>query len=120
MTKTQQKRKDRLMPDGIPKYVRVYDNSGKTVDRYTVVYSRTGRSGSNRAKPLGRWNRHIFCSMSENPYHPQGVCSHDDSDSPIDYPSYGHLGKKIKFKDLPESCQRLVLEDYLSIWKVGI
>jgi hypothetical protein len=30
-----------LMPNGVPKYVRVYDNGGKSFDRYTVVF--TGR-----------------------------------------------------------------------------
>lgn len=34
-------RKDQLLPGGVPKYIRCYDNGGKTCDRYTVVF--TGR-----------------------------------------------------------------------------
>lgn len=30
--------------------------------------------------------------------------------------TYSHLGKKIKFADLPEDCQKLVMKDYLYLW----
>ena len=35
MNKTQ--RKENLLPQGTPRYVRCYDNGGETADRYTVV-----------------------------------------------------------------------------------
>ena len=116
MTKTQQTRKNRLMPNGTPRYIHVYDNNGKTIDRYTIVYTRTGKTGSNRAKPLNGWHQNVCMSIS--PFHPQGVCMHGESKIQIDYPSYSHLGKKIKFENLPEDCQKVVLNDYKEIWKI--
>lgn len=56
--------------------------------------------------------------MSSQPFHPQGFGQHGESDSPIDRPTYGHLGKKIKFDDLPEDCQKLVLSDYVYLWNI--
>ena len=116
MTKTQQARKERLMPNGIPRYIHVYDNGGRTADRYTIVYTRTGRSGSNRAKKQNGWHQNV--SMSASPFHPLGVCMHGESETQIDYPSYSHLGKKIAFQNLPEDCQKVVLNDYQEIWNI--
>ena len=105
-------RKNSLMPDGIPRYIRCYDNGGETFDRYTVVY--TGRylhktNGSS-------W----YVGMSNNPFSPQGFGQHGETNNrqPVDKPSYKHLGKKIKFVDLPEDCQRLVIDDYTDLWNI--
>jgi hypothetical protein len=43
--------------------VRVFDNAGATVDRYTVLISRTEKGAKV-------WDLY---TMSENPKHPQGV-----------------------------------------------
>lgn len=93
-------------PDGTPKYVRVYDNGGETVDRYTVVYSQM-RDG---------WQRYTL--MSGAPFYPQGVCQHGEIESwrAIDRPRYGHLGRKIRYEDLPADCQRAVMQDYRAYW----
>lgn len=110
MSKKQKERKERLMPGGIPRYIRCYDNGGETADRYTVVYT-----GNYTHKTLGE---HFFTCMSDNPWHPQGVGMHDSSPTLIDRPRYSHLGKKISFGDLPENCQKLVLADYNDIWEI--
>ena len=92
---------------GLPKYLRIYDNDGRSVDRYTVVYTQV-KSGEQ-----------FFLAMSEHPFHPQrGVCLHDSVPAykPIDRPRYGHLGKKIKFIDLNENCQKAVMQDYIEFW----
>jgi len=107
MTLKAQYRQKTLLPNGIPKWVRCYDNQGETIDRYTVVYTGnySGRNG--------------FCqyvSMNCSPFHPQGFGQHGESDHVIDKPRYSHLGKRIKFVDLPEDCQKLVMQDYLEIW----
>ncbi len=109
-----QERINRLMPNGIPRYIRCYDNGGAdkengTIDRYTVVY--TGHY--KKSFP------HVFdyVAMSGCPFHPQGFGQHGESNyTPIDYPSYKHLGKKIRFEDLPEDCQKLVIQDYKTNW----
>lgn len=77
------------------KNVRIYDNGGKSFDRYTAVYMhRPERTGCYECRGMSRW-----------PTHPQG------------YGMYGsampgrHLGKRIRFEELPEDCQKLVLSD---------
>jgi hypothetical protein len=94
------------LPNGEPRYVRCYDNGGETADRYTVVF--TGR----RAKA----NYYPYLGMSAYPFHPQGIGQHGEGKYFVDWPTYGHLGKKIKFSELPEDCQKLVRSDYKAIW----
>lgn len=119
-TKSAEDRSERLLPGGIPKYVRVYDNGGKTFDRYTCVF--TGKSAEGAC--LG---------MSEHPAHPQGFGQHGQAENSggrfraIDVnkagwaPAVGrsnHLGKRIRFEDLPEDCRKLVMSDYADIYRV--
>lgn len=113
MNQNLQRRLDRFLPNGIPRYVRVYDNrnmpDGGSIDRFTVVFTGNypGREGLCR-----------YLAMSGAPFHPQGFCQHGESDRPIDYPTYGHLGRKINFQDLPGDCQEAVLYDYLDYWEL--
>lgn len=96
-------------PNGIPKKVRIYDNGGKTFDRYTVVFT------GNYA---GRDGICSYLGMSERPFHPQGFCQHGEHRQVIDRPRYGHLGKRIKFESLPEDCRKAVMQDYAAIWQL--
>lgn len=105
--KQQEERKKKLLPDGKPRYVRCYDNGGETLDRYTVVF--TGRYTHKTA------NEHWYLGMSPNPF--VGVGTHGSSETQIDYPTYGHLGKKIKFEDLSEKAQECVMQTYLYLWE---
>lgn len=108
-----------LLPGGVPKYVRVYDNGGGTFDRYTVVYT-----GRYTGRPAGGCE---YIGMSENPCHPQGFGQHGEAREIIDSvgcrpPGIGrsnHLGKRIRFTDLPEPCQRVVMTDYVVIWNLN-
>jgi len=128
MNKKTARRIQALLPNGLPRYVRCYDNGGKTFDRYTVVFSGNYRSIPNRrcrAKngPLDFQN----VGMSEHPFHPQGFGQHGESERQIDVnkdgfaPAIGrsnHLGKRIMFVELPADCQKLVLRDYREIWNL--
>jgi hypothetical protein len=101
-------RKERFMPNGIPRWIRIYDNGGKTFDRYTVVF--TGRyKGRDGCDYLG---------MSDNPMHPQGFGQHGWSQNIIDRPPHALLGKRIRWEDLPPICQKAVLNDYKDIWSI--
>ena len=77
------------------KTIRIYDNGGKTLDRYTAVYM---------GWPEGR-GLYAARGMSEHPCHPQGFgqfCSAMPG---------RHLGKRITFAELPTDCQRLIQSD---------
>lgn len=103
------KRMTALMPNGIPRYVRCYDNGGETADRYTVVFC--GRYTHKTGRAF--W----YVGMNAAPFHPQGIGQHGESNyMPIDKPKYSHLGKKIKFIDLPEDCKTCVINTYTYLW----
>lgn len=97
-----------LMPNGIPRYIRCYDDGGEeTLDRYTVVFT-----GRYRHKTGGGF---VYLAMSEN----LGICQHGSHSKLIDKPTYSHLGKKIKFRELPEPCRKAVLDDYIDLWDIN-
>lgn len=113
-----QERAERLMPNGIPHYIRCYDNGGESFDRYTVLFTGNYRRYKTWELEKTRPRYYAYVAMSTNPFHPQGFGQHMDSDHLIDRPKYSHLGKKIKFEDLPEDCQKLVLQDYRDTWNI--
>lgn len=84
------------LEEGNMKIKAIYDNGGKTVDRYTVVIV----DSMKRVKiPCG--DKEFPClSLSVNPDSPQGV-SHWSSGI-----EGRHLGKKINLKNLPENVQK--------------
>jgi len=68
--------------------MKIYDNGGKTIDRYTVI--------------LEDWHFGKSCQalgLSSNPDSPQGFSQFSDV-----YQG-NHLGKEIGFLDLPENVQ---------------
>ncbi len=142
LTNRQRERRDRLAPNGVPRWVRCYDNGGidsgqcSVEDRYTVVF--TGRYHSRYG---GKPHRYAYRGMSANPTHPQGVGTWGDHDQIIDTipnngpggelrrgsyvwpPAIGrkcHLGYRIKFTDLPEACQKLIKSDYAELWDIQL
>ena len=128
MTKTQRKRLEALMPNGIPKFIRAYDNGGETADRYTVVFNGRYRyRGLNRREHEKAGPIQVL-NMSEAPTHPQGVGQHVEwqrfHDAPEGWaPAIGRksthapsLGRRIRFEDLPEECRRTVIRDYIELW----
>jgi hypothetical protein len=72
-----------------------WDDGGKTLDRYTVVFLDQPSNSRN----------YSALAMSSNPFHAQGFGQHTWS-------MIGpHLGKKIKFEQLPYNCQICVKRD---------
>jgi hypothetical protein len=99
---------ERLIPNGIPRYVRVYDDGSRSYDRFTVVYTGKNARGS-------------YLGMSERPTHPQGFGQHGETRHPwerVDRPTSSHLGKRIAWESLPEECQRVALATYRDIWGI--
>lgn len=96
-------RSERPVPS-CPVTVRCYDNGGETFDRYTVVFH-----GNQVRKRFGVF---MYVGMSADPFHPGGFGQHGESrDNFVDYPRYGHLGKRVPFASLPEPCRRLIIQD---------
>lgn len=84
-----------------PKEIKsVWDNDGKTADRYTVVFKTLAPAGFITGIIGGRES----LSLSENPTHPQGV-----SLMGIAIPGE-HLGKRIQFYALPLHVIRHVID----------
>ena len=90
---------------GDPRYIVIYDNGGETADRFTVIFTREVNAGYYQG-----------VGMSAAPFHPQGFCQHFEYNYRIDKPSYKHLGKRIGFTDLPSSCQKAVMQDYVYLY----
>ena len=73
------------------KRVIVYDNNGKTADRYSIFLD-----GSVYA-------------MSNHPFHPQGFCQYAGEASELAPPGK-HLGKKISVKKLPDDVKAAICD----------
>lgn len=103
------RRREKFLPNGWPRWVRCYDNGGKTIDRYCAIF--TGRYGHLTG------NETWLLFMSNSPFSPQGIGTHG-SLSYNQRPDWQHkpFGKAIGFLDLPKDCQYCVLRDYVYLW----
>ena len=79
------------------KIMAVYDNQGKSLDRYTVVLHEFADAE----------NHYTCLAMSSNPTHPQGIGLHSSCKMGK------HMGKRIKFYQLPSECQIVVKSMYI-------
>jgi len=77
--------------------IRIYDNGGKTFDRYTAIFM-------DRNYPC-TLNTYECLGMSENPFYPQGFCQHSAA-----MPGQ-HLGKRIELSELPADCQKAIQQE---------
>jgi len=87
----------------------VYDNGGKSIDRYTVVYAPYPLPYADGIRPVGTPVFPYVC-MSGAPFHPQGVCQHGEGvgrrpTGGWANPDTGHV---IAFEELPPDCQEAV------------
>lgn len=76
--------------------LRIYDNGGKTADRYTVLFMDQKERSADTFACLG---------MDKDPFHPCGIGQHSSGTPGV------HLGRRIPFDLLPEPCRRAVLAD---------
>ena len=96
--------------------VAVYDNGGKTFDRYTVVYTPSPLPDYRNAlgHPAGTL-LFGYVGMSDWPFHPLGFCQHGEAvgQRPTGGGWAGRFscGKVIHFEELPPDCQKVVLRD---------
>ena len=81
--------------------LRVFDSDGKHLDRYTILPPRW-------AGPEWRELDHCWQALasSEVPFHPQGFGQHTRATPGP------HLGRRIKWADLPEDVQRFARQSF--------
>jgi len=110
----------------MPKWVRVYSNlntKNESFDCFTVVYTKKAIVNERELETGEKYvysRSFVYLGMSEKPYHPQGFGQHGESEhDPIDKPTYSHLGRKIKFSELPTDCQHCAIETYLDLWNIS-
>lgn len=118
-------RREALLPGGIPRWFRAYDNRGESFDRYTYVL--TGKRGEG-----------FYRGCSAHPFHPQGFGISNSSGRwiggrwyphPVDMPpgcglfmapaigrKHPFLGWRIGWADLPPDVQRSLMQDYCAVW----
>lgn len=85
--------------------IKCYDNGGRTVDRYAVLYLNQ-RQNPTRSRGGSLSGPCHGVTMSAAPFHPQGVCLHSDT-----FIRGKHLGKVVRFRQLPPDCKKVVLQD---------
>jgi hypothetical protein len=79
------------------KIIGVYDNGGKTLDRYTVVTDYAHTSGIDRKRYF------MALGLSDNPTDPQGFSQFGDVlAEPDEHNRLTHLGQSIGWDDLPK------------------
>lgn len=82
--------------------LRIYDNGGRSFDRYTVIPPRNAGADYREHAPF-MWSA---IAASENPYHPQGFGQH------VAAMPGSHLGRRIRWDDLPADVQRFACEAF--------
>lgn len=94
--------------NGFPKKVRVYDDGGQSIDRFTICYF-----GNYRKTTAGDY---YALGANFHPTQPQGFGQHLPSREPYDRPRSSHLGCRIRFNELPTEVQDWVIRDYADFW----
>ena len=89
-----------ILVNGKRMVCRIFDaGPDGAADRYTIAFKGwRGRDGM--AYP--------YLAASEAPFHPQGFGQHGESRT---FLTGRHLGRRIRFEDLPEQVQRFVLQN---------
>lgn len=92
--------------DNSPRYIRVWDNGGATLDRYTIQFT--------RANCFGFTGRVYF--MGSN-VEPAGMSYRSDMDAAMfSMPDI----EKSSFDKLPAAVQRVVVIEYVQCWGVSL
>jgi hypothetical protein len=126
LNKRDQERFDRILPKGMPRYVRIYDNGGETADRYLVVFNGKYRTLGRKRGQGGQLPPISIVTMSGAPFHPQGFCQHGEWATFLDAPEgwttpvgrKNRFGRRIAFADLNEDCRHAVVQDYIELWEL--
>jgi hypothetical protein len=97
-------RRERLLAEAVPRYVRLYDEGGVAAERYTADLT-----GLLSLKKPGEY---LYVRMDDNPLGSGGYTLSRG------HPPYTELGRAASFGDLPEGCKNLVLDMYQKMWNL--
>ena len=86
------------------KVIAIYDNGGKTADRYTFIIGGANAGIVTYPPGYGGGKRRQAIFMSDNCNMPNGVCMWGE----VEVDSWDYLGEPISFVDLPEIVQRQI------------
>lgn len=79
--------------------IRIYDNGGKTADRYTAIdMEQPHRNVFGPAREV----LYSAIGFDEDPFHPQGFGQHTSA------MAGRHLGRRVKLEDLPPNARKFV------------
>jgi len=112
-------REERLMPNDVPRYIRCYHLSHKSEDYYTIVFTRMGRTGSNRYSHKGKGYPYFSAIGSNGKIIATNEAEHPTR--PVDKDPQGlqfHTYKKVDFSDLPAKVRQHVRDIYIRLWKI--
>lgn len=90
-------------------HLRIYDNGGKTADRYTILPPKWAGEDwhYSRSPSAPRWQA---IASDRDPFHPQGYGQHCGADAGP------HLGKRISWDDLPPKVQQFARQTFGTAW----
>ena len=94
-----------------PEVLDVFDNGGKTADRYTVVFGGPMLILPDNADDANMGNVHVpYLGMGENPSHPQGVGMWGELRAyEVAVYRYKHGRERIRWADLPDAVKECVI-----------
>jgi hypothetical protein len=76
--------------------VRIYDDGGKTADRFTFAFPWAKNPATGFVAMVG---------LGATPFHPQGFCQHTEGKMGR------HLGKRISYVDLNDDCAKVLKQE---------
>lgn len=85
--------------------VRIYDNGGKSFDRFTAVFMNAPGAAYNINTGRTRPNCYEALGFSEMPFNPLGFGCHTTATPGR------HLGKRISFDALNKDCQQFITQN---------
>ena len=108
-------RRERLIPNGVPRHIKCYDFDQNTI----VVFTRMGRAGTNRYKHQGKGYPYMVIDKDHNGRYIKTEMF-EAANPKLRHDIVTKLpSKKITFEDLPINIQSAIREQYCKLWRIG-
>lgn len=100
------------MPNDVPRYVRCYHTGGSI---YVIVFTRMGRTGSNRYSRKGKGYPYLTANQKDNGQWEFDAAEHQSR--PIDT-TQTFSAFLVDFQDLPAIVRQEVRNMYIKLWRI--